>query len=63
MVRARERARAKEAEEVRCEACGANVPRLQATRCASCKRILCRLCARWYGHFMLVCEDCRAAEW
>ena len=54
---------ADEPREVVCEACGESVPRAQTTRCASCKRTLCRLCVRWYGHFMLVCEDCRAADW
>ena len=57
------RSRPEETSEICCEACGKTVPRLQATRCASCKRLLCRLCVRWYGHFMLVCEDCRAGEW
>lgn len=52
-----------EPQDVACEACGKVVPQLQTTRCASCKRRLCRLCARWYGHFMLVCEECRAADW
>lgn len=54
---------APQVDDVACEACGRTVPRLQTTRCASCKRTLCRLCVRWYGHFMLVCEDCRASEW
>jgi hypothetical protein len=39
------------------------VPREQTTECASCRKRVCRLCVRWYGHFMLVCEECRAAEW
>ena len=54
---------ADEPREVVCEACGKSVPRAQTTRCASCKRTLCRLCVRWYGHFMLVCEDCPIASW
>jgi hypothetical protein len=61
MLRARREAG--EAAEVQCEGCQRTVPRLQTGRCATCKRTLCRLCARWYGHFMLVCEECRAAEW
>jgi hypothetical protein len=60
MIRKRERA---QREDARCEACAKVVPRAQTTRCASCKRLLCRLCVRWYGHFMLVCEECRAAPW
>lgn len=59
----RGRREAEEAAEVRCDACERAVPRLQSARCASCKRAFCRLCVRWYGHFMLVCEECRAAEW
>jgi hypothetical protein len=50
-------------EEARCEACAKTVPREQTTECASCRKRVCRLCVRWYGHFMLVCEECRAAEW
>jgi hypothetical protein len=59
----RARREAEQAVEVRCDGCARTVPRLQTARCASCKRTFCRLCVRWYGHFMLVCEECRAAEW
>ena len=46
-----------------CAACGRSVPARQATACASCGKRVCRLCVRWYGHYMLVCEECRTAEW
>jgi len=60
------RARTAEREghvEVACEGCRRTVPRVQTSPCASCGRTFCRLCLGWYGHFMLVCEECRAADW
>jgi ribosomal protein S26 len=48
---------------VRCPSCSKPVPADDAVACAICKRAVCRACLRPYGHHMLVCEECRLAEW
>jgi hypothetical protein len=51
------------AERVRCACCGADVARGESKVCAICRQPTCPACTRWYGHFMLVCDDCRLATW
>jgi hypothetical protein len=59
----RDRAEAASADGVRCACCEAAVPRGEWKACATCRRPICSACTRWYGHFMLVCDDCRLATW
>jgi hypothetical protein len=51
------------APEFRCPCCGKGAPRTGSHLCASCGKRICPACLRVYGHHMLVCEDCRLAEW
>jgi len=50
-------------DRVQCACCGADVPRGESKACASCHAPICAACTRWYGHFMLVCDDCRLEPW
>ncbi len=50
-------------DEIRCACCGQGVPRREAKACASCRQPICAACTGWYGHFMLVCRDCRLEPW
>jgi hypothetical protein len=57
-----DRARA-DSGSVRCACCEALVEGGEVKACASCQRPICPACTGWYGHFMLVCDDCRLAPW
>lgn len=51
------------ADRVRCSCCDVLVPRGESKACQTCRQPICPACTRWYGHFMLVCDDCRLAQW
>lgn len=51
------------ADEFACPCCGKSAPVVGSQVCATCKRRICPACIRPYGHHMMVCEDCRLAEW
>jgi hypothetical protein len=50
-------------EGIRCTCCGAVVPRRESKVCATCRRPMCPACTRWYGHHMMVCDDCFLTVW
>jgi hypothetical protein len=47
----------------RCAACEKPVLPRDVVVCQSCQQRICYGCVRWYGHFILVCEECRLAQW
>jgi hypothetical protein len=55
--------RSNQLEPIRCGCCEAVVPRRESKVCKSCGRTICPACTQWYGHFMMVCDDCCLARW
>jgi hypothetical protein len=54
----------REAEgEARCPCCGRDAPPRELTGCAGCGRPVCGSCIQFYGHYMLMCEECRLEPW
>ena len=51
------------ADSIHCACCDKVVQGGEWKACASCRKPICSGCTRWYGHFMLVCDDCRLAPW
>jgi hypothetical protein len=49
--------------DTRCPCCGRGAPRHELTGCAGCGRSVCGACVQFYGHYMLMCEDCRLEPW
>ncbi len=55
--------RAADVETIRCACCGSETASAESKACATCRQLICPACTRWYGHFMLVCDDCHIASW
>jgi hypothetical protein len=51
------------ATEARCPCCDAASRRQDLTTCAGCGRAVCGTCVGFYGHYMLMCRECRLEDW